>query len=634
MSLSPAPGTGITRMKDHVQLRLGILRGLSNFFEKLTGPDGALICPRHRVEHTGKVVYAAVINLEAWRSTREEEYLDRGKRQVLRAVDHLGLDPESRVPVFLPGRVDHRNASTNAIDGGACADSIATLLEDVPELFGSVDTERCHAALEQHLEGYLRHAARKRPITAQRLWAATGVARAARLMGRRDWAADALAGCASALDELAPDGVAPYIPAHTDHCTHPGLADTSTFYHSRTPAFVLYVHEILERMEGVDASLGPAARERLDASLRALIAFRDGRNLKVLHNEAKAWYWVSDYEVASHPFDVYALNTGARMLDEPLFRNEAGRAMEEWIAHIDPMDGGADSHHGRGTNFQCRVFWSGHAAWAARAIQDVSVRAAPRDPVDVDLTESGLLHVERPGYTAVLRGGTLGASNLFGCDLGGGSLQSLVRASDGRSPPLELVPRRRFRRVRPGSFLLRPQGAPGRLGNLLRLVKDERSDLRFRLYVTTIELKARRGLLRGLAYPFRHILARSLRDASPWYAAHLDHLTSHVYDGRTVTFAGALAERTGKRWPGTQTERRYTFRDDAVEVHDTLRLDDVHGTVRYLLPDYLEEVDVTIEGAALQRSGSRVEVRARGGEVTVTIRGLVRMSRSPGPAGR
>jgi hypothetical protein len=611
-------------MADHVQLRLGILRGLSNFFEKLTGPDGGLICPRHRVEHTGKIVYAAVINLEAWRFTREEDYLDRGKRQVLRAVDHLGLDPESRVPVFLPGRVDHRNASTNAIDGGACADAIATLIEDVPGLFGGVEEERCMAALDQHVEGYLRHAARARPITAQRLWAATGVARAARLMGRKDWAADALAGCASALVELSSDGVAPYIPSHTDHCTHPGLAETSTFYHSRTPAFVLYVHEVLRQMEGVDATLSEHQKERIDASLRALVAFRDGFGHKVLNNEAKAWYWESDYEVASHPFDVYALQVGARVLEEPLFRNEAGRAMESWIAHIDPLDGGADSHHGRGVNFQCRVFWSGHAAWVARVIDDISVREIPRDPVDVDLKDSGLLHVERSRYTAVLRGGTRGSSNLFGCDLGGGSLQSLVLASDGREPPVERMSRRRFGRVQPGSFLLRSVGAPGRLSNVFRVLREQRGDLRFRLYVATIELKSRHGMLRGLLYPLRHILMRSFRDASPWAASHLDQLATHVYDGESVVFEGALADRTGARVPGSRTVRRYSFHEDGVELDDSLHLKDVRGTVRYRLPQGLEDVELSASGADVRRRGSLVEVISGGAEMTLNIRGTWR----------
>ncbi|MDG2149939.1 MAG: hypothetical protein P8N09_10480 [Planctomycetota bacterium] len=624
MSFAPAPGTGKTRMADHVQLRLGILRGLSNFFEKLTGPDGALICPRHRVEHTGKIVYASVINLEAWRFTREEDYLERGKRQVLRAVDHLGLDPESRVPVFLPGRVDHRNASTNAIDGGACADAIATILEEVPGLLDRVDEERCLAALDQHVEGYLRHAARGRPITAQRLWAATGVARAARLMGRSDWADDALAGCASALEELSPDGVAPYIPAHTDHCTHPGLADTSTFYHSRTPGFVLYVHEVLKQMEGVDATLSESQKERVDASLRALIAFRDGLGHKVLNNEAKAWYWESDYEVASHPFDVYALQVGSRVLKEPLFQDEAGRAMESWIAHIDPLDGGADSHHGRGVNFQCRVFWSGHAAWIARVIDDVPVRVVPRDPVDVDLKDSGLLHVERSRYTAVLRGRTLGASNLFGCDLGGGSLQSLVLASDDRSLPVERMLRRRFGRLRPGSFLLRPVGAPGRLRNVFRVLREQRADLRFRLYVATIELKSRRGLLRGLFYPLRHILLRSFRDASPWTASHLDQLTVHAYDGESVLFEGALADRTGARVPGSRTVRRYSFHEDGVDLDDSLHLKDVRGTVRYLLPQGLGHVELSASGASLQKKGALVEVISKGGDVTLNVRGTWR----------
>jgi hypothetical protein len=286
-SAGVAAGEGRTRLVDQIQLRLGVLRGLSDFLERGTRPDGVLFCPRHRVEHTGKNVYGALINLDNWRYTREDFYLDRARRQVLRAVDQLGPDPESGAPIFLPGRVDPRNASTSSIDGGACADTIATLLEEAPDAFRGSERDRCLDALVTHVDGYLRHSARDKPIPAQRLWAGTGVARAARLLQRQDWAADALAGCALALEELAPDGGAPYIPAGSRDCTHPGLADLSTFYHSRTPGFVLYIHEVL----GV--ALSPRDGERVRAALDVLVALRDGSGHKVLANEAKPWYWES-----------------------------------------------------------------------------------------------------------------------------------------------------------------------------------------------------------------------------------------------------------------------------------------------------------------------------------------------------
>jgi hypothetical protein len=420
-----AAGEGRALLVDEVALRLGLLRGLSDFLARQVRPDGALICPRHKVEHTGKNVYAALIDLHNWRYTREEHYRARARAAALRAVDMLGQDPESRVPVFLPGRTDPRNASTNAIDGGACADVLATLLDEAPDLFDADEAERCRQALALHVEGYLRHAARERAIPAQRLWAGTGTARAARLLGREDWAQDALAGCALALSELSGDGVAPYIPEHSADCTHPGLADASAFYHSRTPGFVLYIHGVLGRALSDEAAL------RVRAALDALVALRAGDGRKVIHNEAKPWYWESDYEVASHPFDVWALHTGGRLFGSALYRDEAARAMEEWIAHINP-DGGVDSHHGRGTNFQCRIFWSAHAAWIARVLHDVPLHGAPRPPLTLDLPASGLVHVERARCTAVLRGRHRRAGNLFGCDVGGGTLQSLVVHPDSR----------------------------------------------------------------------------------------------------------------------------------------------------------------------------------------------------------
>lgn len=615
MDLQPAPGTGKTRLVDHVQLRLGLLKGLSGYFARRLQPDGTLVCRRHRVEHTGKLVYAALIDLALWRYSREIEPLEQAVQRVMLTVDRLGEDPESHVPVFLPGRVDPRNASTNAIDGGACADVLATLLEEVPEAFDDDQRARATAALEQHVEGYLRHAARERPITAQRLWAATGVARAARLMQRDDWAADALAGCRLALEELAPDGVAPYIPAHTDHCTHPGLADTSTFYHSRTPGFVLYVHDIL------GAELDAFAQERLSASLDALLAFRGGDGRKVLHNEAKAWYWEGAYEVASHPFDVYALHTGARLLERPELTDEAGLAMEEWIAHINPLDGGVDSHHGPGVDFQCRHFWSGHAAWIARVIEDVPVRAKARPPRDVDLAHSGLLHVERPRYVAVLRGATAGHNNLFGCDAGGGTLQSLVVRPDPAVPHgEERAAWPRFRGDRPGSFGVRPAGGRGRLARCVELASTHRRDLKFRLFVASVEWGATRWF-GALAYPFRHLLARVWRDATPWFLSHRDTTTTHAYDGHVALFQGGLADSEGRRLDGVTSERRYTFEDEAVLLEDRLVLDGVRGALRYRLPEQLLDVQVESEGCQLKRSGAWLRGRATGGRATVSVRG-------------
>jgi hypothetical protein len=613
-SMRPASGGGRGQIVDQVQLRLGILRGLGDFLVRQIGPDGALRCPRHRVEHTGKNVYAAVIDLHNWRYTREDFYLERARAAVLRAVDNLGLDPESQVPVFLPGRVDPRNASTNSIDGGACADSIATLLEEAPAAFTPTDRERCEEALTRHVEGYLRHSARDRPIPAQRLWAATGVARAARLLGRKDWAADALHGCRLALTELYADGVAPYIPLGSKDCTHPGLADTSGFYHSRTPGFVMYVHDVL----GEPFTEGQ--RERLRAALDALVAMRDGNGRKLLHNEAKAWYWNGAYEVASHPFDVWALHHGATLLERPLYRSEAGRAMEEWIAHIGP-DGGVLSHHGRGTDFQCRVFWTGHAAWIARVIHDVPLHAAPRPALTLELPASGLVHVERPRCVAVLRGRHQRAGNLFGCDRGGGALQSLVAYRDPRiAQGDELVARERFTPLPEGEFALRPAGAPGRLRRLLDVLRADKGDLRFRLFVAKVEWGARRWL-GALTYPLEHILLRSLREASPWLASQRDLETTQRVEGDVVEFRGGLADRDGRRWPGASTTRRYTFREERVELVDTLHLAGVRGAVRYRLPRRLVDAQFTCRGAVARRTGREVRVAVPGGEFELVITG-------------
>ncbi len=613
----PRAGEGRVRLVDEIALRLGILRGLSDFLDRQRQPSGALVCRRHRVEHTGKNVYAAVIDLYNWRFTREDLYLERARRAVLRAVDNVGVDPEGGVPVFLPGRLDPRNGSSNAVDGGACADAIATLLQEAPDALSGAERDRCTDALAQHVDGYLRHAAREAPIPGQRLWAGTGVARAARLLSRPDWAADALAGCARALDELSPDGVAPYAPEGSPACSHPGLADVSSTTQARCPAFVFDIHEVLGHVASA------ADRQRLGRALDVLVALRDGNGRKLLCNEGKAWPWDSPYEVASHPFDVFALHRGAAVLENPLYASEAGRAMEEWFAHRDP-DGGVDSHHGRGSSYECRIAWTAHAAWIARVLADVALHPAPRPPLVIDLPSAGLVHVERERCVAVLRGRHRRPGNLFGCDLGGGQLQSLVVWSNPRAPGgPERVPRLapgRGRRAREGSFLLRPSGAPGRPARLLSLLASERAERRFRYGLARAEWSAGRRA-GAIAHVVRHVLLRTLADSGPWLASHLDLETTQRVHGDEVLFEGGIADRVGRRWPGATTSRRYGFAPDRVTLVDTLRLDGVRGAVRYVLPRHLEGLAVTCTGARLSRAGAEVRLAARGGPVELTIRG-------------
>jgi hypothetical protein len=381
---------------------------------------------------------------------------------------------------------------------------------------------------------------------------------------------------------------------------------------------VLYILEVLGRQPS------PDAQGRLRAALDALVALRGGNGVKPLHNEAKAWYWESAYEVASHPFDVFALHRGAALFDSALYRNEAGRAMEEWIAHIEP-DGGVVSHRGRGVNFQCRVFWTAHAAWIARVIADVPLQGVPRPPLLLELEASGLVHVETARSVAVLRGRHRRAGNLFGCDAGGGTLQSLVARGEPRVwTGEERIASQRFARGREGSFRLRPRGGAGRLSRLAALLGAERADLRFRVYVASVEWRAGRWLA-ALAYPVRHVLLRSLAEASPWVAAHLDLEASQRVEagaeGPVVEFSGALADRDGRRWPGSTTRRRYEFQARRVVLTDTLHLSGVEGEVRYRLPRALEEVSVTRDGAAQRVTGRELRASARGGELELVVRG-------------
>jgi len=221
----------------------------------------------------------------------------------------------------------------------------------------------------------------------------------------------------------------------------------------------------------------------------------------------------------------------------------------------------------------------------------------------------------------VLRGAKQPMSTLFGCDLGGGQLQSLVVQPDARiTSGVERIERVRRRGVPRGSFLLRPRGAPGRIARWRALLRAERKDLRFRLWLAAVEWRAGRWLA-ALLYPLRHVLISPWRAASPELGSHLDTATSQTVTGDEVLFRGGVADLDGRRWPGAETERRYVFAAERVELCDTLRLAGVYGRLRYRLPRQLEGIEVECEGGRATRKGDTIRLRAAGEEIRLTLRG-------------
>lgn len=543
---------------------LDFLRGISDWFAGREAKDGSIVCPRHRIEHSGKVVYAAAIDLALWRETGDATLRERMRKRALRALAMVRSDPKSGASVFFPGSLDSRNAASNLIDSGACTDVLAELLGEVPDLFTAEERRQVADALHRVCRSYLLKAVLVKEVPAQRMWGATGLARCARTLDEREYADVAKQSVLKMIEQANPDGSIPYMPEPQRHGEHDGLADISTFYHSRHLGFAAYVYRVLEE---------DPPKEVLDF-LRQSFAFlcalygRDG--IKPLVNEAKQWYWESPYEVCSHSFDVHALLEGHRLLGDAHLLWLARRSYDQLLAHVLPEDKGVTSHHGPEINFQCRDFWNGHVAWIARVLKQIPASVPEPPPLGIaSFGESGIVQVERADYAAMLRGRKQPINISFGGEAGGGSLLYFGRRDSGFANQVKIP---KWSSQMPGNFVVTPEDRPSFKQRVMEFYRDNRHDMRFRLYVANIERKA--GNTRhSIEYPLRHVVEKLRDEMKGRYSSHFDVAPSCSQRGNEIVFSSMLARRDGAVLRGSSLTRRYLFGEIELEVDDTLVLD-------------------------------------------------------------
>jgi hypothetical protein len=107
------------------------------------------------------------------------------RRAVTRArwiVSRLGPDPEHNGLIFLPGRLDPRNASTSLIDAGECVDALTTLaLHGRFRDLSAADQEAIVSGIRACAATYLVATVASKAIVNQVLWGAMGLAHACTL---------------------------------------------------------------------------------------------------------------------------------------------------------------------------------------------------------------------------------------------------------------------------------------------------------------------------------------------------------------------------------------------------------------------------------------------------------------------
>lgn len=631
------PGTRVDDLRP-------FLCGVADWLDARVAADGSAVCPRHRIEHTGKLVYSAALERVLLRADTEraadaggagiagsagnagnaggaegdalaERRRQRIRRRVLRTLSMARVDPASGATLFFPGSMDPRNAAPNLIDSGACCDVLAEVLSTLPELFTREEREQLTDTLVRVCASTLADAVLVKEVPAQRLWGATGLASVARLTGEARFAEAAREALRRAVAQAHPDGSMPYFPNPERVGEHPGVADVTTYYHSRHIGFI--AHVLVTLGEAAEPEVAGFLRRALDL----LCALQDRRGLKPLAVEAKQWYWESAYEVASHSFDAHALLEGARLFREPAYAAAGQRALDRLVEHAHD-DGGVLSHRGPGLNFQCRDFWNGHVAWVARAWEQrradgdaaVPTDAAPVEGVTL-FADAGLVRVDRPDYALLLRGAKQPMNISFGGEVGGGSLVWFGRRERGFLDEVRIP---KWAALTPGDWMIVPRGRPGLRARWRGIWPANRRDARFRLYIADVERRA--GNWRhALGYPWRHVVAK-FRDELRWrFAVHLDTRPELELEGEVLTVTARPCRRDGTPLPGVVLHRRLVFGATDVEVDERLELAAPVREVHFWQPAAAREVTWTTDAPRRAR-GQRVVLRPHGTPTTVGVR--------------
>ena len=541
------------------------LRRTLGWLLSLRDGEGRVVCPEHQIEHTGKSACVAILaaRLAAHDPGSGSSWGEAAVQQGRRLVANLEREGSSPCHTFRPGRHDPYNNSNHVIDGGACSDALSELVLALGGELAAEERGAFRRASLLHARSYLRYAVLDKGIPAQRAWGLTGLAGAFALEPDPELeragveAVGVLEGIQNA------DGSYPYHPPEWG-AGHVGAGDASAFYQSRVTAFLIFA---LERM-GRDPR-GATFASPLRRGLRFLRALCGPDGIKCGLVEAKPWYWGAEYEVASHPFDVYALARGGELFGDPRLGAAALSSFRAWVRHLAP-DGRPTSHHpapGRGRSYQCPLFWAAHACWLARALPELERTLARGEPesrggasLDLSVTHFAsvdLARVEDGAVVAWVRGRRPGYNVHHGSSHGAGLLR-VVRRADGA----ELLARRRLCADQEAEWSLFA-GGPA----LGRGWRSGAGELRFAAWLARNHWRAGR-IASAAAAPF-DVLKRGVLDFASPRASSAFGLEAEVEvrdDGVAVT--GGLAWRGGEPVAGWRTMRLFRVGGEGLEVSE------------------------------------------------------------------
>ncbi len=541
------------------------LRRVLGWLLSLRDASGRIVCPAHRIEHTGKSAGVIVMACELMRCSPKEDreaLLEVAIQQAERLVSRLEREPSSTCFTFRPGRHDPFNCSNSVIDGAACSDALAELVLNHGQRLSAAQRTRFRRASVLHAQTYLRYAILDKGIPAQKAWAMTGVAGAWKLAGHEVLELAVREGERLLAEVQHADGSFPYHPLAAG-ADHPGASDVSAFYQSRVTAFSMFA---LERI-GLDPAHADH-RAPLQRGLEFLLGLSGPDGLKCGLLEAKPWYWGAAHEVASHPFDVFALARGFRHFGDVRLARAALRAWRVWEEHLG-QDGRPADHEpgpGRRPSYQCPLFWAGHASWMARSLADLAhasreLEGAPQDsstPRVRHFPQASLTRLDDGVVAAWVRGARPPVNVLHGSPRGAGLLRVISRGGE------DLLARAMDEPVGEAEW----QGSLGGLAPL-RGWRSGAGELRFSLWLARNAWRAGRRF-EATAWPASLFARGVCAFAGPRVASSFALAPTTELDAAGLTLEGHLAWRDGSPVPDTTLRRSFSVDGEGLWVEERL----------------------------------------------------------------
>ena len=553
--------------------KLKLLSGISDYLDAMSEPNGRILCYKHKgVEHTGKTAYSIITDLKLFEMTGEEKYWTRATCRAGRVADNLYKDPETGAYIFYPGRWARGNMSNSVIDAGGAGDSLATLLSGYRDKLESALRAKIEDALYKVCDTYLVKAVVEKELPDQRLWGGTALSAAYRLWKKEEWKEACLAGIRRTLSHQWPDGTFPYHPDWKQENLFYGMEEATSYYHSRQIAFAIYILKNLEVDMGAYLSNFMKAGE-------ILLAMYGKDGVKNIYLETKRWYWLSEYEVASFPYDAYALMSLYELTRDERYLKTASLGLKRYAEHT-LSDGGITSHLGAQHNFQCRVFWNGQAAWLAKMIEKIPDNLDLDDVEETKYFESAdILKVWNKNYGCLIRGKKKPMDALYGPPVGGGSISYFGRKKDGWK---NIFTASEWQREIPLNFTfftfsMRP------ISNIFRFIKKEAGNLKSILYYAEVELRARNF---GTFFKRIFEVLQKVFDAR-------EAVFGTAWSGEVKTAAeddGAVYEviptsRGGEPLPQVFASRVYKFKNKTLGISEEVSSNNRHlRKIVYVLP--------------------------------------------------